>query len=237
MTIRILHTNDFHGGLSAARTERLGELRTEADYYFDCGDAIRAGNLAIPLREDPVWKRLEELRCTASVPGNRESHVLEAAFKLKMAGATHPVLCANLFDRKGNRPLLESIVLDHPAARVGIFGVMVPMVTAKMKTQAASAYLWTAPIPEAKRLAARLRPEVDLLIALTHIGLRQDQILAGEAPEIDLILGGHSHTVLHEPATVGRTSIVQAGSHGRFAGVMQWELGAGLTKYKLVSLP
>lgn len=79
MPLRILHTNDFHGMLNDARETRLRELRDHTDCYFDCGDAIKSGNLAIPLKKEPVWRYLDRLDCTASVPGNRESHVLTGA--------------------------------------------------------------------------------------------------------------------------------------------------------------
>jgi len=94
--LRILHTNDFHGALNAPRTERLRILRRDCDVYFDCGDAVKSGNLAIPLKPEDVWRRLAELDCTASVPGNRESHIIPSAFAKKIEGHRHPILCANL---------------------------------------------------------------------------------------------------------------------------------------------
>lgn len=236
MSITILHTNDFHGHLDAVRLERLAALRLESDLYFDNGDAIKAGNLAIPLRADPVWPRLAELRCTASVLGNRETHVLESAFRKKIEGASHPLICANLRRRDGSRPLAEILVVEAAGLRIGVVAVMVPMVTERMKTQAASAFLWDPPIPTAVAWAERLRSEVDLLIALTHIGFRQDQALAEATSHFDLILGGHSHTVLAEPALVGRTAILQTGSHGRYAGRYVWSPKVGLKSAELIPL-
>lgn len=232
--LRILHTNDFHGGLTEARAGRLALLREESDLYFDGGDAIKAGNLAIPLRPDAAWSALATLRCSASVLGNRETHVAPAAFAKKIEGARHPLLCANLRTKAGTHPLPGSIVLEAASLRVGVVGVMVPMVTERMATRAASAYLWDSPIPTACALARILRPEVDCLVALTHIGLRQDQALAEACPELDLILGGHSHDLVTE--TVGRVFIAQAGSHGRFAGRYDWAPGKGVLRAELIPL-
>lgn len=234
--LRILHTNDFHGGLSADKEEKLMLLRSECDVYFDSGDAIRAGNLAIPLRPEEVWARLAALRCTASVPGNRESHVLQSAFARKLEGHVHPILCANLRLKDGSRPLPGHLVLESEGLKIGVVGVMVPMVTERMATKSASAYLWDQPIPAAITEAENLRPRVDCLIALTHIGLRQDRQLAARCDLFDLILGGHSHDVLTEPVIVGRTAICQTGSHGRFAGRYDWLPEGGLARYELVSL-
>lgn len=221
--IRILHTNDFHGMLRGEVLAGLLALRETCDLYFDCGDAIRAGNLAIPLKREAAWNALEELRCDASVLGNRETHPLEAAFRKKLQGASHPVLCANLHDKDGQYPLARSVILERSGFRIGVFGVMVAMVTEKMATQAASRYLWDAPIPVALAMAEELRPQADLVVALTHIGFAQDRKLAEAGPKVDLILGGHSHTVLEEPAVVSGIPILQTGSHGRFAGIYEWD--------------
>ncbi len=219
--MRILHTNDFHGKLDDAKQAKLAILREEADLYFDCGDCIKAGNLSIPLTADDVWQRLDQLNCTASVLGNRETHILQSAFQKKVEGALHPILVANLRLKNGDHPFASSLVLDVEGRKVGVLGVMVPMVTERMKTRAASAYLWDAPIPVAAALARELRSEVDFLIALTHIGLKFDRELAKEAPELDLIIGGHSHDCLYKPEMVGQVAICQAGSHGRYAGIVE----------------
>ena len=226
VAIRILHTNDMHGTLDDAIQSKLTGLRSEADVYFDSGDCIKTGNLGIPLREEPVWGRLDALRCDASVLGNRESHVLSSAFEKKLSGSKHPLLASNMHRRDGSSPLHEPLVLAVGGLRVGVFGVMVPMVTSQMKTQAASAYLWDQPIATALKVAKELRRNVDLLIALTHIGHRQDRDLAEKCPSIDVILGGHSHTVLEQPERIGNTFVCQGGSHNRFAGVYQWANGS-----------
>jgi 2',3'-cyclic-nucleotide 2'-phosphodiesterase (5'-nucleotidase family) len=70
-----------------------------------------------------------------------------------------------------------------------------------------------------------MRAECDILIALTHIGFKRDIELAQTAPQIDIIFGGHSHTVLTKPHREGRTYICQGGSHNRFAGVYEWSDG------------
>lgn len=234
MSLRILHTNDLHGHLDEALNERLQSLRADADIYVDSGDIVKAGNLAIPLQREAAWPYLEKLRCTASVPGNRESHVLEAAFAKKIEGHTTPLLCANMRHKDGTLVLPDRLIVESNNLRIGIFGVMVPMVTERMMSRAASAFIWQAPIPVAKQVASEMRPNVDLLLALTHIGYRQDLELAQAPTGIDIIFGGHSHTVLDEPELHGSTYVCQGGSHGRFAGMYKWD--AGKLTGKLVPL-
>ncbi len=218
----ILHTNDFHGGLSPARLEALKALRARADLYLDGGDAVTYGNVAVPTAPDGVWPRLAELACDASVPGNREFHVLAPVFRSKLAGLAHPMVCANLFLKGGERLFPPSVVVERAGARIGIVGGMVAMVTARMAARHLSAYLMTPPVPAIAEEARRLRPEVDVLVALTHVGLRRDRELAGACPELDLILGAHSHDVL-PPEREGGVWIAQTGSHGRYAGLWTWD--------------
>ncbi|MDQ2800988.1 MAG: hypothetical protein M3Y13_15250, partial [Armatimonadota bacterium] len=63
--------------------------------------------------------------------------------------------------------------------------------------------------------------QVDALVALTHIGLREDERLASACPELDVIIGGHSHNKLAEPKMVNGVPIVQAGWFGHFLGETQ----------------
>ncbi len=237
MPVRILHTNDMHGTLSPERFAWLETLRRQADLYFDSGDAIKTGNLGIPLKPEPVWPFLDRLKCAASVLGNRETHVLEGAFNAKLLGANHPILCANLRRKDGSHPLPGSLRLEVKGIKVGIIGVMVPMVTERMATKAASAYLWDPPIPVACELAETMRLEVDLLICLTHIGHKQDLELAERCQALDVILGGHSHTVLEVPAVVGKVAICQGGSHNRFAGLYEWSPEEGLNGTLVAAAP
>jgi 2',3'-cyclic-nucleotide 2'-phosphodiesterase (5'-nucleotidase family) len=72
---------------------------------------------------------------------------------------------------------------------------------------------------------ARLRPQVDLVVLLTHIGVEEDQAIAEAVPGIDLIVGGHSHTYQTPAIQTGSTWIVQAGSYARSLGSLQIRVG------------
>jgi 2',3'-cyclic-nucleotide 2'-phosphodiesterase (5'-nucleotidase family) len=236
--MRILHTNDLHGTLNDAKLERLAQLRSSANFYFDTGDAVKSGNVGIPINEDPVWKMLASLDCTAGVPGNREFHISDAGFRAKIAGCRHPLLAANLRykDGRGGRmqdffPNSFALSAANPLASaicfgdVAVFGVMVPMVTEKMSARHLSAFINDQPLKAAKDVVTKLRDSANTIICLSHIGLSKDVELAGTVEGIDLILGGHSHDIVDPPARIGNTWIAQAGSHGRYAGVYEFESG------------
>lgn len=236
LNLTILHTNDLHGKLTAASAAQILELKTENTVYVDSGDCTKSGNLAVPLKADPAWALLAAAGCDAGVIGNRESQVLPSAFRGKILAARHPLLCGNLRSKRGRRPLPGSLILDRAGLKIGLIGVMVPMVTERMATRGASAYLWDQPIPVACALAEELRPQVDCLIALTHIGYAEDLKLAEACPLLDLVLGGHSHLKLDSPARVGSAWILQTGSHAHFVGRYEWSASAGLVGAELIPL-
>lgn len=70
----------------------------------------------------------------------------------------------------------------------------------------------------------RHRREAEVIVLLSHAGLAVDLKLAARVPGIDFILGGHTHDALPQPIAVrqahGITWVTQAGSHGKFLGVL-----------------
>lgn len=83
------------------------------------------------------------------------------------------------------------------------------------------------PAEAAKEVVAKINanePEVDMIICLSHSGTNEDEsrsedeILAKSVPEIDLIVSGHTHTVLEEPILHGNTYIVSCGEYGKNLG-------------------
>lgn len=232
----VIHTNDSHGrfapGPDGAWSPPARRLRALLAWhpgalYLDAGDTVTAGNLGFRLGGEPVLGVLSELGCAAMCLGNRETHPRKECFPRKVDQARFPLLSANMV-AKGTAPLVvrPHVVLDHPAGRVGVFGVTVPMFTRKQWSQPLCDYWFDEPFRSAAEQVRELRPRVDVLIALTHIGHRQDLELAERCPDLDLILGGHSHTDLEAPATSAGVPVLQARSHAYYAGVARLEIAA-----------
>ena len=229
--LTLLHTNDFHSHLSAVQAALIGRRKTELEnvLLLDSGDAISAGNVGVRPGGEPILTLMSETGYDAMTMGNREFHVADALLRLKIGKAAFPILCANIRwreDKGETLPVVPSLIKMLPnGLRIGVFGLTVPMVTPRMTARLVSAFVFDDPIVTAREQIARLRPDVDALIALTHIGLREDERLAAACPEIDVILGGHSHDKLFDPKVVNGVPIVQAGWFGHFLGETQliWE--------------
>ncbi|MCS6830256.1 MAG: metallophosphatase [Armatimonadota bacterium] len=239
----ILHTNDLHNRL-IRRPERAARLRDlvqqERDgvqdkfgtcpdgiLLLDAGDAVGAGNLTYTPGGEPILDIMSDLGYNAMTIGNREFHFTETGFISTLNRARFPILCANIRSRGDARlPVQSHVIMDTSVGRVGIFGLTVPLITERMLSQHVSAYVFDDPIHRGCEVAEELRSRADLLIALTHIGLTQDVRLAQSTGAIDLIVGGHSHSVLEQPLWAGGVPIVQAGCHARYLGRVEVQLDA-----------
>ncbi len=232
-TLVILHTNDLHNRLREERATRLREIvererEQNPCLLLDAGDAVGAGNVTFNPTGEPILDLLSDLGYNAMVMGNREFHFTEMGFNAKLSRARFPVLCANVRARGDARlPVQPYLLLDSPVGKVGIIGLSVPMITERMLSQHVSAYVFDDPITRGCELAEELRPRVDLLIALTHIGLTKDVQLAKTCPSIDLIIGGHSHSLLEQPLREGHVTIAQAGAHARWVGRLEFQYADG----------
>jgi len=245
--LQIIHTNDFHDRLTEAAADRLAGLKRElmtsgGGLLLDAGDAGGAGNLTFHSGGELILERMSRIGYDAMTVGNRDFHLTRVGFRCKLSRATFPILCANVYptpmpseadlstesytrERTDELPVHRYIVRETNGWRVVILGLTVPMITPQMLSRKVSAYVFEAPLRCAQRLVPLLRDRYmpDLLIALTHIGSTRDQELAAAVPGIDLIIGGHSHTVLNEGIRVENTLIVQAGSRGSHVGRIEIE--------------
>lgn len=127
-----------------------------------------------------------------AVLGNHEFDVSRDAFLARMNEARFTVLAANVTDSAG-RPFAK--VLPHVirAVRAGGRDVRIAVLGVVIASNRPSWSRVSDPIEAAKREAKLLRDSADVVIALTHISVEDDGRLVAEAPEIDLVLGGHEH--------------------------------------------
>lgn len=124
--------------------------------------------------------------------GNHEFDVSEAQFHQRLAESRFEYVASNVAAADG-APFAKiqsskiQVVSDGVRSlRVGYFGLTIP--------SNPKPYVRYADVMETAAAQVReLRPKVDVLVALTHMGYEDDLKLAKAFPEIDLILGGHEH--------------------------------------------
>lgn len=84
----------------------------------------------------------------------------------------------------------------------------------------------------AREVIARHRQEVDVLVLVSHLGLYDDIALAEQTDGIDLILGGHTHSVMTRPVRVKNTTIVHVGAFAEHIG--RYDIDYDLQKRRIV---
>jgi 2',3'-cyclic-nucleotide 2'-phosphodiesterase (5'-nucleotidase family) len=76
----------------------------------------------------------------------------------------------------------------------------------------------TDPAEAVEPLIAELKKKCDVVVILSHLGHKKDRELAEKIPGINVIVGGHSHTLLSEPVVINGTIITQTRAYGEFVG-------------------
>lgn len=233
---KILHTNDSHGRLTQEKAERLRELKAEHNaILLDAGDVIKAGNIAIPLAPDPAWRWVELAGYDAITIGNREFHLTAKGFLAKVALAPCPLLAANIRAKRTKAPLPVQpfVVLND---KIGVLGLMPAMITPRMKSAILSAYLFDPPLAAAEIWLPQLKAQCKTVIALTHIGLKDDRRLAAARPDLSVIIGGHSHTPVFPPDSDYGAPIVQAQPFARSVGLLTLDASGRLIDAQEIGL-
>jgi len=105
-------------------------------------------------------------------------------------------------------------ILQKGDLRIGLIGVTVAF------TEFYELLGWHLlnPYDVIAELTAELRPQVDVLIVMSHLGLSHDRAIAERVPCIDLILGGHTHHLFEQAEKIGDTYICAAGKFGSHLG-------------------
>lgn len=122
-------------------------------------------------------------------------------------------------DKKGPRLFKSLMIPDKFPFKAALIGLTTDdLYTLCLPTNLEGIYVEN-PAETARYLIDSLKNEgVEFIVAVTHQGIGEDIKLAQEIPDIDLIIGGHSHTYMSKPRIEGNTYIVQASSSGRYVG-------------------
>ncbi len=242
--IQILHTNDLHSHLD--HTDHLegqggyARLKTLIDFEkrkandmgmfnltMDAGDFLEGNIYYLADKGRKVFELHEMIGFDVVTIGNHD-YLMGTDDLDAILGDVKPsfaFLGANIFtaDRFQNiqeqlRPYTE---FEYDGVKIGVLGLTTNDILYKWRINEGGI---KNEYETCKKYARELRERGnDIIIALTHMGLSKDKKLAKRCPEVDAIVGGHSHHTLEEVLYVEnkldkRVPIVQTGYHGRFLG-------------------
>lgn len=133
----------------------------------------------------------------------------------------YPMLAINTYYEDNNELVFPPyLIKEINGLKIGVIGIAATIVDKVMPKHFSKGIYFTMGNEELPGYIAELKEEqdVDLVVVLSHLGFPQEIKLAEEVDGIDVLLSGHTHNRVYEPAIVNDALIIQSGCHGSFLG-------------------
>lgn len=226
--ITIMHTNDMHSriepfsldgtkyegrGGAARRAALINKVRAEVEHtlLLDAGDIFQGTPYFNLFGGELEFKLMSKMGYDAATFGNHDFDGGIEGFEKQLPYANFPFVISNYDFRNTilNDKTKEYLILEKGGMKIGITGVGIELKGMVLQ----SLYKETQyldPIKSANRVAKFLKKEMDCdyVICLSHLGFKyddgkvSDHDLAAQSGDIDMILGGHTHTFLEAPVII-----------------------------------
>ncbi|MBK7524460.1 MAG: metallophosphatase [Saprospiraceae bacterium] len=247
--LTILHTNDVHSrieafpmdgsknqglGGTAKRASLIKKIRKEQKnvILLDAGDIFQGTPYFNFYLGEVEMKVMSAMGYDAGTIGNHDFDAGVEGLVRQLPHAEFPLLIANynLTDSLLNGKTKEYKIFVKSGIRIGVFGVGID-VKGLVPKELCEGVVYENPIQKAQQMATFLKNDekCDYVICLSHLGYKynenkvSDTVMAAETSDIDLIIGGHTHTFLNEPVAAANKSgkvvhITQVGWAGIILG-------------------
>jgi len=233
--LTFVHVSDIHGSFNPDRSgispvarirglrDRIADDRPNV-IFTNGGDDHEKGSLVEQISMGAATRDIvQALRFDVRVMGNHDfAWGVDAALAHARDRHAH-VLASNVEyvgEQRTDWQARDTAIVRVGCLRVGFFG-LVSAPWDESDQQTADDYFPEMPTrldfaARSKELVAELRPQVDIVVLLSHLGIDEDMALADRVEGIDIILGAHSHSRTEEPLYVGQGAVViHPGAFGR----------------------
>ena len=230
-TLTLLHSNDLHGDFLAENVDDkltggvsmlsgyIAKTRREEKnvLYAISGDMFKGSLIDQEYKGISTIEIMNLLAPDVVTLGNHEVDYGLAHLLFLEKCAKFPIINANMFLTSNNTRLFNSHkIIRIDGMKIMFIGILTEDVLNSTRNDKLISTL--VGIKDAAEEVGRIcmayqTEDIDLTVLLTHIGFENDQKLAAALdPDwgVDLIIGGHSHTLIDEPAVVAGIPIVQA---------------------------
>ena len=250
--LTILHSNDTHSQMEPIRTgpdAGLGGLLERAAFVdsvrradgaenvllLHAGDYCQGTTYFSEFKGKVEVQALNAMQYDAVTLGNHEFDNGLEALGTMLSGVEPPVVCCNLdfSPFEAGQYIKPYVIVEKAGRKIGIICVVCSL-QGVVSGETANRVPEFDMIPTVQKYADLLRPQCDLVIALTHLGYTEhapgemtDLQLCAATRNIDLFVGGHSHTFLNEMGMQEnldgvKIPIVTAYECGAYVGEMHW---------------
>ncbi len=239
----ILHTNDTHARILEGKNDGMGfaklaaeisKVRTENPnvLLLDAGDTLHGQTFATLNKGESIVKLMNLMKYDAMTPGNHDFNYGQDRLLALAGEMTFPLLSANIKKADGKTLLPASAIKEIGGIKVGIFALSTPETAYMTHPDNVAGLSFSDPVAEAKTMVAQLQDQTDVIVCLSHLGLNEgsaftSKLVAESVPGIDVIIDGHSHTVLKDGLKVGNTLIGQTGDYDKNLGMIELTVAGG----------
>jgi 5'-nucleotidase len=231
--LTLLHSNDMHGDFLAEDVDAnlvggvsllsgyINKVRAEEPNTLYCiaGDMFRGSIIDAEFQGISTIEIMNMLSPDVVTLGNHETDYGVAHLLFLEKCATFPIINANLHIRTNHARLFNPyLIKEIDGMKILFIGILTEEVMAQTKNDGLVGSI--VDVEEAAQEVGKIcntynSIDIDFTVLLTHIGFEEDKKLAARldpAWGVDVIIGGHSHTFIKEPAKVNDILIVQAGT-------------------------
>jgi len=239
-TIVIFHMNDIHAQIDNFATIAPvieNERKKNPNVFFmNAGDNF-SGNPVVDQyipKGEPMLQLLNRLKVDVLELGNHEFDYGQEILKNFMKKARFPMICGNVKVVSGGGAILRQpkpyvILKTKKGTKIAVLGV----IQTGNDTHIPSTHpdrvkgLVFSDGVETAQQYRYLKKKNNVFIALTHLGADGDEVLAQKMGELDIIIGGHSHTIIKDPKQINGVLITQAGSNSKYLGRIEFTVKNG----------
>ncbi|MDN5280290.1 MAG: 5-nucleotidase / UDP-sugar diphosphatase [Clostridiales bacterium] len=264
----IFHSSDVHGNISAhpdptakvnprplmggyAVLKKLMDgYRNQPDFddarffYFDSGDFFQGTPVVDRTRGKVMIDMLNRVGVDAVTLGNHEFDYTYPNLVAQMKKRNFHVVCCNVIEKAtGKIPEFAEPykVYSHNGFKIGLIGIDSPETPMMSIEKNVEDLIFLRPEALVKDIVNKMRrSDVDFIILLSHLGYDADLKFVESVEGIDLVLGGHSHTLLTQITRAGpsNTAIIHSGGALEHTSVISIKLNdEEKHEIKLTSVP
>ncbi|MHC1707176.1 MAG: bifunctional UDP-sugar hydrolase/5'-nucleotidase [Bacteroidales bacterium] len=225
--IILLHTNDMHSKIdNMAKLAYLKDSLLKACplvFLVSAGDNF-TGNPVVDMIEEkgyPMIDLMNDCKFDLSAIGNHEFDMGQEFLNKRIAQADFPFISCNTNSYKSKfiQPRAFHILSSGDSIHLAFLGVIQLGQNGLPDTHPLrlEGMRFVDGVTKAQEYSS-LKERYGNLIVLSHLGVETDKALAAVMPQIDLIIGGHSHTLIEKPMRENGVMITQAGYNLKWIG-------------------
>lgn len=188
---------------------------------LDCGDMFHGTNEANIDQGQGVVEAVNLFGYNATVPGNHDFNFgFQRLLEIK-SQINFPIFSANIY-QNGKLVFEEYKIYNMGGVTIGVFGLTTPSsLLYNNALENNNGVTIEDPVQAASRVVAKLRPRVDAIVLISHLGDDVDTQLAKHVKGIDLILAGHYHKLYRSIVKIEGTNtyLAEAGAWTTHVGL------------------